>query len=71
MPAGGCKPNSDIGVPPSVFGHAAGTLTFSPCALQGQRWEQIKPHFEEFWSMTFRVLDDVKVLAPISHVPAA
>ena len=30
-------------------------------AMQGQRWEQIQPHFDQFWTMTFRVLDDVKV----------
>ena len=55
-------------VAPSGSGHVATALTSPPCDLQGQRWEQIKPHFEEFWSMTFRVLDDVKVLAPISYL---
>ena len=29
-------------------------------AIQGRRWEEIQPYFEKLWSVSFRVVDDVK-----------
>ncbi|GAB4815511.1 hypothetical protein N2152v2_002557 [Parachlorella kessleri] len=28
--------------------------------LQGRRWEELQPQFEQLWTMTFRVMDDIK-----------
>ena len=40
---------------------------------QGQRWDAVESNFESFWTMTFRVLDDVKVQLPqlvrAAHLP--
>ena len=29
--------------------------------LQGRRWQEVKDHLEQIWTMAFRAIDDIKV----------